>query len=322
MSIRIVVSGLAALVCASVAVAGDTDPPAGAISSTMKTLDEVEARLPLDVVRYPGDADSVIRITAGGSYYLTGDVVGEVGKHGIEVFTGDPVVIDLNGYALVGITGSLNGITSVARTDVRNGVVRQWGGDGISAASGIVEHVTVFFNGGHGIALSWGSVVTECVAEGNGGNGISLGDVSNVTDCVSKINTGWGIHVDGACTVTGCTVYANSAGGIDAFISTVSGCLLFSNSVASINDRGLSVITGNNIRSGGTGILASGDGSRIESNTVSGCVTGYDVDGADNLVVSNMSQGNTTGFDIVAGNKVGTVQAGPAGAGAWDNFEF
>ena len=47
--------------------AGDLNPPPGTVMPTMKTLDEVEPRTPLD------PADVPIVIGSSGSYYITGN---------------------------------------------------------------------------------------------------------------------------------------------------------------------------------------------------------------------------------------------------------
>src|SRR6187397_293339 len=81
--------------------AGPMDPPAGPVTSTYKTLTEVEPRTAINAVNTPGDAQNVFRITQPGSYYLTGNVIAAGGKHGITV-TVSNVTIDLNGFALDG----------------------------------------------------------------------------------------------------------------------------------------------------------------------------------------------------------------------------
>ena len=78
-----------------------TSPP----SSTMKTLDEVEPRIPI-----PGSTSAVATfiISESGSYYLTGNRR----SYGIGIqVNADDVTIDLMGYTLTGPgTGTSNGI--------------------------------------------------------------------------------------------------------------------------------------------------------------------------------------------------------------------
>jgi len=50
------------------ATAGDLNPPAGAVSGTMKTLVDVEPRIAINATNTPGDADSLFRIAQRGSY--------------------------------------------------------------------------------------------------------------------------------------------------------------------------------------------------------------------------------------------------------------
>src|SRR6476661_5778712 len=63
---------------------GSLTPP-GAPAPTMRSLDQIEPRKPIDSTNTPGDATSVFKIVASGSYYLTGNVTGASGKHGISV---------------------------------------------------------------------------------------------------------------------------------------------------------------------------------------------------------------------------------------------
>lgn len=89
--------------------AGDLNPPAGPVAPTMKTLVEVEPRTAVNSANTPGDADSVYKITTPGSYYLTDSITGVSGKHGIKIET-DDVTLDLMGFALIGVPGSLDGV--------------------------------------------------------------------------------------------------------------------------------------------------------------------------------------------------------------------
>ena len=312
--------------------AGDVDPPPGPVSPTMKTIQEAEPRIPVGPDTTPGDADSVYRIVESGSYYLTENLTGEPGKHGIKIDPpggGELYTIDLNGYSLLGVPGSLDGISTNGRCNVRNGAADHWGGNGITIGEGTVENVTAIFNGAIGIRALWGNLILNCRTESNGSHGISVGDVSRIHACVSKVNTGRGIQLDGAGSITECVLYSNEAGGIETGFALIDANYFFTHPGPSIEDRGSSTITNNTIRSGSTGILCTGTGSRIERNTVGLCVTGYDVNNADNIVIGNTATSCTTPFDVAAGNTRGPIidvtatddlATLPAAAHPWANF--
>ena len=63
-------------------IAGNLNPPAGAPVSTMKTMDEVEARKPLQSTCSSSDEGMYV-INESGSYYLTGEIIVRDQKHGI-----------------------------------------------------------------------------------------------------------------------------------------------------------------------------------------------------------------------------------------------
>src|SRR6187397_3128637 len=77
--------------------AGDLNPPAGPVGSTMKNLSDVEPRIAVNATNTPGDADSVFKITQSGSYYLAGNITGVSAKYGVEI-AASGVTLDLNGF--------------------------------------------------------------------------------------------------------------------------------------------------------------------------------------------------------------------------------
>ncbi|MEM9479849.1 MAG: right-handed parallel beta-helix repeat-containing protein [Verrucomicrobiota bacterium] len=96
---------------------GPLTPP-GAPGPTMKTLDQVEPRIPLG----PDDLPTVI--TESGSYYLTGNVSKAFTAQAIQVNASN-VTLDLNGFAINGTTN--NSLSCI------------W----ISAAAGVFDNIVV-----------------------------------------------------------------------------------------------------------------------------------------------------------------------------------
>ncbi len=299
--------------------AGTMDPPAGPIDPTMKDLDTVEPRIPITTLS--GSAQAKYVITEPGSYYFSGDVYGEAGKHGIAI-DADNVTIDLMGYALIGGTDQWTGIYVAqphTNIEVRNGTVRNWrnygitllntiaphvrdirashnGSDAIYVAHGaIVERCTVSQNSSTGIHVYNGSVVRDCTAIYNGGTGIvgSGGDI--IVNCVSRNNEGSGFYIAGAGTIKGCTAIQNFSHGIHAGgISSVIDNTCRENGYTTNNGAGIYV--------------SDGWSNRIEGNTTVGNYPrGIDVDSTENLIIKNVSGHNTTNYDIVANNGVGPI---------------
>ena len=291
--------------------AGDLEPP-GAPAPTMKTLSEVEPRIPIHA------SDLPLTITTPGSYYLAENVTGAAGFHGIVVST-DHVTIDLRGFHLVGVPGSLNGIEDPSggadNISVINGTVRDWGGTGISldGISFLVRNVHVYGNGGAGLSVDVGSLVDDVVAVANGGDGILVGRGSVVSNCVATFNDGDGIrNLTGHVSVLHSVARANHGDGIEV-------------------GEGSYVLNNTSAESGfggafdGAAIHVLGSGTRVEGNNATASDRGIDVDAAGNLVIRNSASGNGTAYSIVAGNTVGPIVgvADPiASTNPWANFAF
>jgi parallel beta-helix repeat protein len=336
------------------ALAGPIDPPSGPVQGTMKSLAQVEPRIPIGAETTPGDSFSVYRIAAPGSYYLTGDLSAPAGKSGIRI-DAPGVTIDLNGFRIVGQPGSGAGIGFQNQSGqypgvvVRNGTVMNCGSGGVELyATGtigaIVENVVASGNGNIGIMVPDGGIIRHCTAVSNGSfgmqggvsrNSIILDSVATLNDgsgfllagaggvirgCSAALNTGDGIVAGNGCTVEACSVRANGASGIFAANGiTVRGC------TASFNTRdGIRVETdcnvigntcdGNGASGDGAGVHVLQSGNRVEANICTDADRGVDVDGSDNVILRNTCSGNTTNWHIASGNAVARIVAATTNA--------
>jgi hypothetical protein len=158
---------------------GSLTPP-GAPAPTMKSLDQIEPRTPVDAVHTPGVSLFMFYINQPGSYYLTTNIVGVSGKDGIGI-AGNNVTLDLNGFTLLGGSGTEEGIyiyNTCTNITVRNGNVSGWStgfGRGIDSQGNNVtlEHLTVFANG-IGMQCLNSLVVRDCTISENNIFGIEL----------------------------------------------------------------------------------------------------------------------------------------------------
>lgn len=282
--------GLALLAAGGVLYAGPLNPPAGPVTSTYKTLTEIEPRIAINATNTPGDSSCLFKISQPGSYYLTGNITGVVGKHGIKI-AANSVTLDLNGFELLGVLdmgaydGVYMGLTGL-NVAVVNGTVRGWGDDGVDLASLFqvncrVDGVRASANADDGISVPANSMVSNCSVHDNTGNGISAGISSTVSHCNASTNAGNGISVGGGCTITNCTAYGNTVNGIATNSgSTVTDCSAYQNTVYGISVSTSCTITNCTAYSNATGGgITTGSGT-----TVTNC-TAYDNTG--NGIVTN-----------------------------------
>ncbi|MBU6412576.1 MAG: hypothetical protein KGS45_03815 [Planctomycetes bacterium] len=80
---RFIIPAVFTTLLASLLHAGPLNPPPGPITSTHKTLTEIEPRIAINATNTPGDFDSLYKITQPGSYYLTANIDGVANKSGI-----------------------------------------------------------------------------------------------------------------------------------------------------------------------------------------------------------------------------------------------
>jgi len=307
--------------------AGPLNPPAGPVTSTYKTLTEVEPRTAVNATNTPGDADSLYKITQPGSYYLTGNITGVVGKHGIEIVASG-VTLDVMGFELLGVPGSLDGISAtvgVNNVEVRNGSVRSWGDEGLDFTNGGsigIADVNALTCAGFGISINQNSTATRCKMNSNGAGGIATGINCVVIGCAAYGNTGGGILAWVGCRVVDCTAFTNTGDGISAGNGstitgcsatdstsdgiavtngcTISNCSASSNDVHGINAGNDCVITDCSTRSNFGGGINSGNGCTI-TNCSASLNSGTGVNTASSGTITNCSAYDNGANGIVTG---------------------
>ncbi|XVJ59209.1 MAG: hypothetical protein HEQ23_07330 [Tepidisphaera sp.] len=308
--------------------AGPLDPPAGPVASTFKTLGEVEPRVAINAANTPGDADSLFRITQPGSYYLTDNVTGVSGKVGIEISV-ENVTIDLSGFTMTGVPGSLGGIVASPfnrdAITILNGTVSNWGGSGIDMRSATslglgyrVEGVRANYNGQHGFSIGDGAILIGCSAQNNTSHGFNFANHATVQNCNAYNNTGSGFEGGFGLTITSCVSRDNETHGFNISFGTISLSEASRNALegfrtarglvtacsASFNAGiGVVITTTGSITNcsihgntgGGVSVLNT---STVLHNQINAGVIGIAAGGADNRIEGNTVTGATTGISV------------------------
>jgi len=267
--------------------------PSAPPAPTMKTLDQVEPRIPIAL-----SPPNTYTITSPGSYYLQTNRILLSDSSAIIIDSND-VTIDLMGYTVRGnattfhIIGTGIYINSGHKNiEIRNGTISNFGTSGIvtgdASCSNIrIINVTCMSNVGLGIKL-WGKCnrIENCLIENNTQGGIEAGENAVIRNCIVRENGGTGITVFSYSTVSGCSSYDNNVTGIFA---SGAGCLIADNTCHENNIFGIianstATITGNNCRNSSCGIEAGG---LIKNNLVSGCTTSFGIHAYSGSAVIN-----------------------------------
>jgi hypothetical protein len=218
-------------------------PPA-APAPSMKSLDQIEARIAIPKSPAVPTAGPHFTISAPGSYYLTGNIEIASGN-GINIGVSN-VTLDLNGFALISTTvtpASGNAIQLTAADlrsiEVKNGhitggAIRTAGSPATFTSAGwsssignptgdtghncVFSHLTIE-RCQYGIKLLNPAVLKHITATSNRFSGISANSGS-VANCIASLNGEEGIRADGG-TITHCVADENGLTGIHAVSGTI-----------------------------------------------------------------------------------------------------
>ena len=279
--------------------AGNLEPP-GPPAPTMKTLSQVEARIPITSLP--------LLIASPGNYYLTGDLTGVAGQYGIGIASSF-VTIDLNGFALIGVPGSFDGIRAdvggTRHLVIRNGVIRNWGQSGIAAdipTEVHVEDLRLRANGGNGLMVGARSIVRNTTSSGNAVNGIVTFDGGSIVGCTAGSNTQSGVVAGVGSVVSDTTASNNGASGISLSAAAIAtDCTALQNNIGfllSSEGRVIHSVARQNVVG-----ISGVDGVSVEECTVHGNTDDGIRVANRGLVRGNYARGNTNDGIHATGNE-------------------
>lgn len=303
---------LTALATSAAVLAGPLTPPAGPVAPTGKTLTQVEPRTPVSAATTPGSSESMFTIRQPGSYYLTGNILVESGKSGITIASPN-VTLDLAGFAIEGSPGSLDGVfahISCHNAAVRNGTIRNCGGDGLDTfevhvTNLVAEDLRVTGCGGNGIATAQASLVRRCHVQSNALCGVLARPGSRISECVASENGQHGFDLASISALTDATAFFNGQWGIrGADDVRIERCHLNANNGGGIMVGNFATVLGNSVDYHPSlhALRATGSQNTLDSNVVTRAGAGISADGTQNLIVRNSLKSCGTPTIIAGGN--------------------
>lgn len=314
--------------------AGPLNPPGGPVASSYKTLSEIEPRVAVNAANTPGDASNLYIISQPGSYYLTGNVLGVSGKAGIRITASD-VTLDLCGFALIGGTGTTQGVATanaVSRVTLRRGSARDWAGaytiDLTTCTGALVEDLQVSTTGSVALLAGANARVLRCFVSGATQFGISSPVGGTLSECVA-LNCLTGLSSLRG-NVTGCSAVGCSGAGIVAVYGTVSDCeaILGGDGIMASQGAAVSGCVAYSCSNHG---LACASGATLEHCSAYTCAIGFSLGGSgiargcvalgsdgDGFVTSD--EGNI--MESCSSNRNGTVAHNGAGFNVASNDQI
>lgn len=281
------IATLACLLSALTAHAQGPLTPPGAPAPGMRSLIQVEPRIPITNVPFT--------ISASGSYYLTQNFVNNSADSAITINASD-VTVDMMGFRLsgpdVGPAKAIEQAPGFHRATVRNGHINLFPGGGISLGDhSAVENIMLSDVAGAGIVVGTYSRVHAVQVHRAGALGVSIGSYSRLTDSVVSHTLGGG------------------SGVVAGPGALVSGCIAVSNALYGFHFTGHGMIRESSADENGVdGIFGDQDlvvtTSRVYGNANRGIniVTGGVV--RDNVTSGNAVRGIRVGHNSVVDNNI------------------
>jgi hypothetical protein len=254
----------------------------------MKSLDQIASTgIAINSTNTPGNGSNQFIISQPGSYYVRGNINGVSGKNCIAINVSD-VTLDLNGFVLNanGITGTsgINLPNTVNNITVRNGVLRGWTVNGISASNAtnsLFENIKSLSNGsdpnGAGIVTGDSCVIRFCAAMNASITGFFVGNGSIIDLCTTQ-NVHTGYDLAGSSTISRCVANfgALNTNGISAgSYSLVTDCTV----------------------TGGTGIGIFAGADSIVVNCTASSFSQFGIRSAQSSIINCTANENKTGID-------------------------